>query len=263
MKTFKVCIIPFSIAWGNKDSNLCGMASELNQVEKDTDLVVIPELFSTDFISDRKVVEELAERNDGHTMDALKRWASFFGFAIAGSFLATDGSGRYFNRAFVVEPAGDVTFYDKHHLFPLSDEKGIFTAGAKLSPIIRYRGWNLKLMVCYDLRFPVWCRNGEEIYDILVVPSSWPHSRITQYHKLLAARAIENQIYAVGANRTGKDNYGEYPAGDSVIYDNLGDSIGETRRNGHIYSVLDGEALEAGRHRFPAWRDSDKFTIEF
>ncbi|HBI58285.1 MAG TPA: nitrilase family protein [Porphyromonadaceae bacterium] len=262
MKTFKVCVIPLNITWGNKDANLVTAAHELNQVEKDTDLVVIPELFSTDFVNDGKLVATLAETNDGHTMDAVKRWVSFFGVAIAGSFLATDGTGHYFNRAFFVEPSGDVTFYDKHHLFPLSHEDKIYTAGNHLSPVIRYRGWNIKLMVCYDIRFPVWCRNGEEIYDILVVPSNWPHARIFQYHQLLSARAIENQIFTIGANRTGRDNYGEYPAGDSAIFDNLGSRIGETRRNGHIYSIFDREELDAGRHRFPAWRDSDKFTID-
>lgn len=258
----KISIIPLSTKWGDKDANLQDAASQLNQVEKDTDLVVLPEVFATGYTEDVEQIRDLAEPNDGRIMEDVRRWAQFFGFAVAGTFIAKDGS-EFHNRAFLMEPSGDVTFYDKRHLFPLSNEGKVYTAGTKQSPVIRYRGWNIKLMVCYDLRFPVWCRNTpQDNYDLLLIPASWPHSRIFQFHQLLSGRAIENQAYTVGANRTGQDLYGEYPAGDSAIYNNFGSPIGETRRNGHLYSLLDLDALNKARTRFPAWKSADDFEIK-
>lgn len=259
----KICAIPFDITYADVENNLISVAHQLNQVEPDTDIVILPELFTTAFIPDAKTVAEKAEPIDGHTVDALKRWAQYFGFAIAGSYLATDGQGRYFNRAFFVEPMGDITFSDKRHLFPLSSENTVYTPGQTLPPTIRFRGWNIKIIVCYDLRFPVWTRNHpENLYDLLIVPSNWPISRVKPYKTLLSARAIENQIYTVGCNRTGVDKYGDYTTGMSSIFDNLGDDIKETRRNGHIYALLDLTSLKEGRERFPAYRSSDHFSID-
>lgn len=258
----KICAIPQDIAQSDKHENTITTASHLREVEPDTDLVVLPELFTTGYIFDTPSLKELAETNDCHTVDTLKRWSSFFGFAIAGSFLATDGSGRYFNRGFFVEPGGDITFYDKRHLFTLSNESEIYTPGDQLSPIIRYRGWNIKLIICFDLRFPVWIRNTERRpFDLLICPSMWGGSRADQFKFLLSARAIENQAYALSCNRLGEDKYGSYPSGISAIVDNLGRHIHETRRNGFIYSLLDLENIADGRRRFPAWKSTDDFTI--
>lgn len=258
----KIALIPLSTKWGDKDANLQDAASQLNLVEKDTDLVVLPEVFATGYTEDVSQISDLAEANEGRIMEDVRRWSQYFGFAIAGTFIAVDDR-KYYNRAFLMEPSGDVSFYDKRHLFPLSNEAKVYTPGRKLSEPIRFRGWNIKLMVCYDLRFPVWCRNTQKSnYDLMVVPASWPHSRIYQFKQLLSARAIENQAYLAGANRTGQDLYGTYPPGDSAIYDNFGSAIGETRRNGHIYSILDLDDLRKSRERFPAWKSSDTFTID-
>lgn len=259
----KICAIPFDIAYADVEANIFSAAHALSQVENDTDVVVLPELFTTSFIQDAKTVASVAETNDGKTVQALKRWAEFFGFAIAGSFLATDGNGYYFNRGFFVEPMGDVTFYDKRHLFPLSTEDKVYSAGHDWPMSVRYRGWEFRLVICFDVRFPVWTRNvPDHMYDVLLVPANWPHSRADQFKILLAARAVENQAYVVGADRSGKDNYGEYLSSDSDIYDNLGRSIQETRRNGFHYAILDREALIEGRRRFPAYVASDHWTIE-
>lgn len=259
----KICVIPLDIKSDCKDENIISVAHHLRQVDADTDIVVLPELFTTAFVADKAAVSKLAETNAGPTITAVKRWAQFFNFAIAGSFLATDEQGHYFNRAFFIEPMGDTTFYDKRHLFPLSEENKTYTPGCNLSPIIRYRGWNIKLIICFDLRFPVWCRNRPgQLYDLLLVPSNWPHSREFQYKTLLSARAIENQIYTVGANRTGSDKYGNYDAGLSGIYDNLGFAIQETRANGHLYAIMHLKSLIEGRTRFPAFEASDYFSID-
>ncbi len=259
----KVCAVPHEIIQGDKHANTIAIAARLRQVEPDTDLVVLPELFTTGYIFDKQQLKELAETDDGHTPDTLRRWAAFFGFAIAGSYLATDGEGRFYNRGFIVEPAGDTTFYDKRHLFTLSNEAEVYTPGHKLPPIVRYRGWDIKLIICFDLRFPVWIRNTpQRRFDLLICPSMWGGSRAGQFKYLLGARAIENQAYAMSCNRLGEDKYGKYPTGMSWIFDNLGNEIQETRRNGLIYSLLDLEILREGRRRFPAFESTDNFTIE-
>ncbi len=259
----KTCVIPFNIKWAEKEENILSAAHELSQVDTDTDVVVLPELFTTGFIPSRGTVESLAEDNDGKTVRTLKRWAQFFGFAIAGSFLATNGKGYFYNRAFFIEPHGDATYYDKRHLFPLSKENRTYTPGSTLSPIVHFRGWNIKLIVCFDLRFPVWCRNEPgKLFDIMLVPSNWPHSREFQYKTLLSARAIENQIFTVGANCTGEDKFGTYPPGQSGIYDNLGVAVHETRKNGHLYAIMNRQTLIEGRNRFPAYEAADVYTID-
>lgn len=260
----KVCSIPFDIVHGDVEANLVSAAHALHQVESDTDVVVLPELFTTSFVPDNETVAALAEANDGRTVEALRRWAEFFGFAIAGSFLACDGRGHYFNRGFFVEPSGDMAFYDKRHLFPLSTEDKVYTPGRGLPLRVRFRGWEFMLVLCFDVRFPVWTRNRPDaMYDVLLIPANWPHSRADQFKILLAARAVENQVYVVGANRSGKDDYGEYLPSDSIIFDNLGHPIQETRSGtGFQYALLDRKALMIGRERFPAWRASDHWTIE-
>ena len=128
---------------------------------------------------------------------------------------------------------------------------------------MRFRGWNFKLIICFDLRFPVWCRNIPcDLYDVLLVPSNWPHSRHIPYKILLTARAVENQAYTVGANRSGSDPYGEYTRNDSAIYDNWGNAIHETRRNGFLYALFDRTELEAGRSKFPAFKAADHWSLD-
>ncbi len=259
----KVCSIPSDIVQGAKHENIISMASRLREVEPDTDVVLLPELFTTGFISDPALLAELAETTDGHTVDTLRRWAQFFGVALAGSFLSTDGQGHYFNRGFFVEPGGDATFYDKRHLFTLSGENGIYSAGTEAPATVRFRGWNIRLIICFDLRFPVWLRSApRREYDLLLCPAAWGGSRSTQFKTLLAARAIENQAIAIACNRLGKDAYGTYPKGMSVAFDNLGEEIHETRRNGLIYALLDLEELRRSRERFPVADAADNFTIE-
>ena len=259
----KICAIPFDIVYASPEENLAAAGHALEQVEDDTDVVVLPELFTTAFVPDLGSVKVLAEDNSGRTVDTLRRWARKGGYAIAGSFLATDGSDSYFNRGFFVEPDGKATFYDKRHLFPLSTEDKVYTPGRAMAPRIDFRGWVFRIVLCFDVRFPVWTRNRpEDMYDVLIVPANWPHSRAGQFRILLAARAVENQIYVVGADRSGVDAYGEYLDCDSAIYDNLGNPMHEVRRGGYLYAVLDQDALLEGRRRFPAYIATDKWSIE-
>ena len=258
----KICAIPLDIVFASPEENLLAAAHALSQVEKDTDVVVLPELFTTAFVADPKTLAATAEPRDGKTMENVRRWAQFFGMAIAGSFLCVE-DGHYYNRAFFTEPGGDTTFYDKRHLFPLSEEDKVFTPGRSLPPLIRFRGWEFTLVICFDIRFPVWCRNTPgRLYDVLLVPCNWAHSRADQLMALARARAIENQAYSIACNRTGTDPYGEYLRKDSGMWDNLGNPIHETRRNGHLYTLLERRDIDEGRRRFPAYKASDTYTID-
>lgn len=256
----KVAIIPYDIVWADKDENLMSVSHLLRYVDADTDIVVLPEMFTTGFITDNTMVSTLAETNTGKTIDAVHRWADFFKFAICGSFIASTASGFY-NRAFFIEPSGDETFYDKKHLFSIGGESKVYNQGDKVSPIVRFRGWNIKFVVCYDVRFPMWCRNIDNNYDVMIATANWPTSRSYAWNQLLIARAIENQSYVVGANRSGKDDYGTYSESDSVIIDYKGNQIGERDASGIIYAQMSQEKLLAFRTKFPVWKDADRFQL--
>lgn len=251
-------ILPLDIALADKNANLTEVQRLVARLPEGTDLVVLPELFSTGFIGDADKCAELAEPDNGATISTLASLAAANRCAFAGSFLARDGENLY-NRGFFIEPGGDMTFYDKRHLFMLSAESRIFTKGMRISPVIRYRGWNIALSVCYDIRFPVWNRNVDHRYDILVVPANWPDSRAFAWTHLLQARAIENQSYMVGANRGGCDQYGCY-ADESFVFDYMGRSIA----NGElpfVTATLSRTDLLKFRSEFPAILDADSFTI--
>lgn len=167
--------------------------------------------------------------------------------------------GRYFNRQLFVRPTGEVTAYDKRHLFSIGGEGGLFSAGTE-RVVVEYGGLRLLLLVCYDLRFPVWsrCRND---YDAIVYSASWPESRREVWRTLLRARAIENEAYVIGVNRVGADPSARY-TGDSVIVDFMGRTAADAGdRETVIAATLDREALERFRTKFPAWRDADPFTL--
>ncbi|MCM1337168.1 MAG: nitrilase family protein [Candidatus Amulumruptor caecigallinarius] len=261
----KVAALPLDIKLGQKHENLIAAAERLRFVEPDTDVVVLPETFTTGFIGSRERMAELAETVDGHTMDDVHRWASFFKMAIAGSFVARDKSGTHlYNRAFFIEPSGDETFYDKHHLF-INGEDSVFTPGEMTPPRIRYMGWDFALGVCYDIRFPGWLRNRDPHYDVLLLPANWPEKRRYAWDTLLRARAIENIAYVVGANRSGEANLmevigkpaappvmEEYQADSSVILDFAGHSIGTMSPHGIIHATLDRDALSKMRRHLPA-----------
>lgn len=255
----KVAIIQQNIVNGNKEENLLIASDAISRLESDTDIVVLPELFSTGFLSDTDRMKSLAELNTGQTMKTLSTLAKKYNIAICGSFIAKTGK-NYFNRAFLIEPSGDETFYDKRHLFSLSEEYNVFTAGYCRCPIVRYRGWNLNIVICYDVRFPIWCRNRENEYDVLLIVANWPRSRATAWKQLLIGRAIENQSYVIGANRIGSDEYGDYP-GDSFIVDHKGHVVGRYTDEGFIYAELDKQSLKSFRMKFPVWKDADVFNL--
>lgn len=257
-----ICMIPLPIIWGDKETNMAKLREMMTRVHPSTDLVILPETFSTGFpvSKDKEEVRLLAERNTGATIDSIKELAKLHQVAIAGSFIA-DSGGSLYNRGFFIEPSGDETFEDKHHLFTMAGENKVFSRGySRLK--VRFRGWNLAMVMCYDIRFPVWCRNVENEYDALIAVANWPEVRIGAWNTLLPARAIENEAYVCGVNCSGSDNKGYAYSGEaSRIYDFKGRDISVNDDNGLVYAALSREKLDNFRAKFTAWADADPFKL--
>jgi len=251
-----VAAIPVDIVAADKDANIAAVAEAVQSMAQRPDVIVLPELFATSFIPDKGISETLAEGNDGKIIMAMSHLARMHDAAVIGTFLAAGTEGRIFNRAFFVDPDGVNTFYDKRHVFSIGMESEVVSPGTSRIPVVKFRGWGIAMAVCYDLRFPCWLRNSMLEYDVLVIPANWPSSRAYAWNHLLIARAIENQAYVVGANRSGSDRFGDY-SGCTSIYDYLGRSIGHSSGAGIVTADFDRDGLEKFRAGFPVWRDAD------
>lgn len=260
-----VTILQTDIVWEDKQENLRLLRGKLEKLRGEAEIVVLPETFSTGFSMDSR---RLAEPVSGETITTLRQWAAEFRFAIAGSYIACDADGNsakeqtYHNRAFFLTPEGDAYFYDKRHLFRMGNEMKHFTAGNQ-RPIISYRGWNILLLVCYDLRFPVWSRNVDNEYDLLIYVANWPVPRRHVWDILLQARALENICYVCGVNRVGMDKHGMPHSGGSAVYSPKGELLASVAddKDGYATAFLDLSALREFRTKFPAWKDADLFQL--
>jgi predicted amidohydrolase len=259
MNELRVSLIQSDIVWEDKQKNPEHYGNLLKTIAGKSDLAVLPEVFSTGFSMH---AGHLAETNDGRTISTIRFWAKEFGMAICGSFLAKSVSGKVFNRGFFITPEGEAFFYDKRHLFRMGEENEHFIAGDK-KLIVSYKGWNIRLIICYDLRFPVWTRNIDNEYDLLVCPANWPAVRSKVWKVLLEARALENQAYVCGVNRIGMDGIDVQHQGDSVLLDFKGNPVAETEENqtSVVTGTIRKDALEDFRKKFPAWMDADGFEI--
>jgi predicted amidohydrolase len=259
MNELKISLVQSDIVWENKEKNLEHYGNLLKTIAGKSDLAVLPEVFSTGFSMH---AEHLAETNTGLTISTIRSWAKDFDTAICGSFLAKGDSGKVFNRGFFVTPEDEAFFYDKRHLFRMGEENEHFTAGDK-KQIVSYKGWNIRLIVCYDLRFPVWTRNPNNEYDLLVCPANWPVVRSKVWKILLPARALENQAYVCGVNRIGTDGINVHHQGNSILLDFKANPIVETEQNqtSVVTGTIRKDTLEDFRKKFPVWMDADKFEI--
>ena len=259
-----VAAVELDTAPSDKKANLQAAAAAIETLAGHADVALLPEMFSTGYILDPQAARSLAEPSDGPTIEWSARLAAQCNLALAGSFIALDHDGRLFNRAFFTEPSGETTYYDKHHLFTTGGEDRVYTPGRKRIPVIRFRGWNIAIAVCYDLRFPVWLRNIAGAYDLLLVTANWPDSRAYAWRQLLIARAIENQAYVAGCNRTGTDSFGTYE-GTSVIVDPKGTVISSTAHTATgtpcCVGRLSHAALDEFRTKFPAYLHGDSFSL--
>ncbi|MEG1562422.1 MAG: amidohydrolase [Bacteroides sp.] len=255
-----ISIIQTDIRWENKQENLRSLHSKLTSLQGTTEIVVLPEMFSTGFSMKSR---ELAEPTDGKTISTLKQWAAAFHFAIAGSYMACGDKGQHYNRGFFLTPEGEEYYYDKHHLFRMGHETEHFAAGEAPSPLISYRGWNIRLLICYDLRFPVWSRNVANGYDLLIYVANWPEPRQLAWDTLLRARAIENMSYVCGVNRVGTDGNQLCYTGGSMIYSPKGEALvaAPDKEEKIATTVLSLSDLQQFREKFPAWKDADAFQL--
>ncbi len=212
----RVTLIQTNLHWENPTANREMFTEMFTNLIGKTDLVVIPEMFTTGFSMRSK---ELAETMDGPTVAWMKTSAIKMGAVITGSMITQEG-GNFFNRLLWATPTGEIFHYDKKHLFTLAGEQKHFAPGKKRI-IIDYMGWKICPLICYDLRFPVWSRNTED-YDLLLYVASWPDRRREAWQTLLKARAIENQCYTIGVNRVGEDGSKLSYAGDSTLIDFAG-----------------------------------------
>ena len=257
----KIALLPYDIAWADIAENLMNVSHLLDRVDRDTDIVVLPEMFSTGFITEPTLLCSIDAATTRHTIETIHHWAAKHRMAISGTIVAAARL-SYYNRAFFIEPSGDETYYDKRHLFSVGGEARTFTPGQHHCPIIRYRGANIMMSVCYDVRFPVWNRNTDYKYDILLIPANWPDARIFAWRQLLIARAIENQAYVMGCNRTGRDDFGTYSDGHTFALNDWGDNINQPcPKTGIIYATVELDKLRRHREKFPIYRDADTFRL--
>lgn len=254
----RISIIQDTIYWADKDANLQKTEAQLMALAGQTDLVVLPEMFTTGFCTNQL---QLAETMNGNTIATLKKWAVDFHLAIVGSFIATD-NGKVYNRAFFVLPTGEIHTADKRHLFTMGGEHLHFTAGNK-QLVVNYGGFNISVLVCYDVRFPVWSRNVNNTYDLLIYVANFPHRRINDWDVLLKARAVENQAFVCAVNRVGEDGLGIKYSGHSVLLDYKAQNLLTFEDNETAIKTfhLDREPLLKYRDSFAIWRDADNFTI--
>jgi predicted amidohydrolase len=252
----RVTLVQAEIAWQAPATNRRALAAHFRGLMGHTDLIVLPEMFSTGFSMD---AEGLAETMEGPTVGWMREEAAATGCAITGSVIVRDGEHCY-NRLVWARPDGTLEHYDKRHLFRLANEQRHYAAGSRRL-IVEFKGWRICPMICYDLRFPVWSRNWGD-YDVLLYVANWPQRRAPAWSTLLKARAIENLAYVVGVNRIGKDGNGATYAGDSVALDFLGQPLSSEGGGDRVETaVLDLDSLQKYREAFPAHLDADRYDI--
>ncbi len=255
-------LIQTNIHWEDIEANLAMLEEKIWQIEGKTDIIVLPETFSTGFSNQANALAELMNMK---TFRWMKQQAAQTGALILGSFIAKDGE-NFFNRLLWMEPDGTNYHYDKRHLFSMSDEGKFYKPGSELL-IKNWKGWNICPLICYDLRFPVWSRNrrlsnDKLSYDLLIYTANWPAPRIHVWETLLRARAMENLSYVAGVNRTGNDGNGIDYTGQSLVYDFKGFSQNQPSTQEEIIQVtLHAHDLLEFRSKFPAHLDADDFQL--
>jgi len=264
MSTLTITTIQSNLHWEDKPANLAMFEQKIAGITEKTEIVVLPEMFSSGFSMNPS---RLAEKMDGPSVEWMKKTASQKKIVLTGSLIIEE-EGNYYNRLIWMLPNGQYGYYDKRHLFAYAGEHEHYTAGNKRL-IAAVKGWKINLLVCYDLRFPVWSRqnpdkvheNGPE-YDLLIYVANWPERRIHAWKTLLQARAIENQCFVVGVNRVGQDGHQIYHSGDSMIVDPLGEVLYTKSHDEEVFTItLQHERLEEIRKKLPFLEDADDFNI--
>ena len=253
MQYLNILAVQADLLWENAEGNLRHL-DHLLADRNDIDVIVLPEMFATGFTMKP---EKQAQTMQGEAVQWMCRQSA--GRAVCGS-LSIEDQGQYYNR-FIWAEHGEVKYtYDKRHLFGYGNEPKHYTAGEQLL-IFEYKGWKIQPFVCYDLRFPVWCRNTTGV-DLQIYVANWPQVRIAAWEKLLQARAIENQCYVIGVNRVGEDGNGIYHNGNSLLCSARGDVMWKSEQEeAAVVLKLDKGPLLDFRAQFPVLNDRDGFSL--
>lgn len=259
-----ISLVQSTLHWEDVEANHSMLEEQIWHNDEDTDIIILPEMFSSGFtMNPHKVAEPMNSRS----FRWMKLIAAQKSAMVTGSYVVQEG-GKYYNRLFCVFPDGNYVYYDKRHLFTLAGEDKPYTPGNRRL-IIEWKGWKIHPLICYDLRFPIWARSQRKEeqayeYDLLIYVANWPAPRIKAWDTLLQARAIENISYCAGVNRVGTDeNNLDYP-GHSAVYDYSGKELARLdERSGILNAKLQKNDLEKFRKHFPFQMDSDEFTLHF
>lgn len=253
-KDLRITLVQSKLHWEEPEENRKQFSEQFQTIDN-TDIIVLPEMFTTGFSMNAL---KNAESSSGETEQWMKEMAEKHHCAITGSIAVLSGE-HVFNRMLFVTP-DETRIYDKRHLFRMAGEHERYSAGDQ-RVVLNWRGWRVLLQVCYDLRFPVWSRNIND-YDLALYVANWPEPRRHAWRTLLCARAIENQAYVVGVNRLGEDQQGQRYCGDSLAFDAKGDTLADLKnKNGTVSVKLSSADLSRYRDEFPCWRDADTFNI--
>ena len=252
-------LVQTNLFWEDKKANLLMLEEKILNLKEKTQIVILPEMFSTGFSMQPNL---LAEKMDGETIDWMKKIASTKKIILTGSIIIEENE-QYFNRLIWMMPNGQMGYYDKRHCFAYGGEDQHYTAG-KTKTIAQVNGWKINLQVCYDLRFPVWSRQQKNnLFDAIIYVANWPEKRIHAWKSLLVARAIENQCYVIGVNRIGNDGNEVHHNGASMVINPLGEILYQKENVDDIFTItLDKQSLEDIRTKFPFWKDADDFLLK-
>jgi len=257
MDTLKITTFQAYLFWENIEKNLSNLALRLSAIREKTDLIVLPEMFNTGFTMN---VEKCAEKPDGRTMHWMLEMAQQFDCVVSGSLIIEE-NGHYYNRFVWMTKDGNYIKYDKRHLFGLAKEDQYFTAGTQ-RVIVELNGWKICPMICYDLRFPVWSRNLNYAYDVLLYVANWPDKRSAHWRSLIPARAIENQAFCIGVNRVGHDGNEIYYSGGSMCISPIGDVVYYKPEYEDLYTfTIYRRDLDETRQNLPFLKDMDEFNL--
>lgn len=257
MKDLTVSFVQLDIVWENAKENRTRIESLLKKNIQDSDVIILPEMFTTGFSMSPTGI---AEKMEGETRKWMKKMAAKYQAAIVGSIIV-ENDGCFYNRLlWVTEDC--VQYYDKRHLFTYAGEHKEYTAGEAQS-IVEIHGWKIAMFICYDLRFPAWSRNLDDRYQAAIYIANWPKGRRKHWQTLLPARAIENQSYIIGVNRVGQDgNVLDY-TGDSMVIDPMGDIVlrAEPSQEAVFTTILSAQSIQNARESFPVLKDADRFEL--
>lgn len=257
MQNITVTLLQTELIWEDIESNLAMFDALIDDIQDETQLLVLPEMFTTGFTMN---AVNLAQDMKGSSITWLCNKSREKNVDIVGSIIAKE-NGNFFNRLIWVKPDGNIFTYDKRHLFRMAGEDEVYSAGNK-NITVDLLGWRVRPFICYDLRFPVWTRNLNNRYDAAVFIANWPERRSSHWKLLLQARAVENQCYVIGVNRVGTDGNGHPYCGDSSVIDPWGNRLFHQYREPCVQTVeLSSDVLVKCRKSFPVWMDADKYML--